>query len=85
MTVINIDVNDHDERYRLPINTFRDIMGSARKTDYQRRNQTCSLKMRSRSNSAFDIAKRSLAASTNTLNLADINKEQAELSNELTL
>ena len=60
----NIGVNDHDDRYIIPINTFRDIMGSAMKTDDQRRNQTSSLIMRSRSNSAFDIAEMSLAAST---------------------
>ena len=28
-----IDVNDHDDLYILPINTFKDMMGSARKTD----------------------------------------------------
>ena len=64
----NIDINDHNDRYILPINTFEDIMGSARKTDDQLRNQSSSSRMQSRSSSVFDIAERSLAASTNTLN-----------------
>ena len=81
----NIDVNDHDDRYILPINTFKDIMGSARKTDDQVRNQSSCSRMRSRSSSVFDIAERSLAASTNTSRLADINNAQTELNNELTL
>ena len=79
----NIDVNDHDDLYILPINTFKDIMGSG-KTDDQVRNQSICSRMRSRSSSVFDIAERSLAASTNTLNLADISNAQAELNNELT-
>ena len=41
----NIDVNDHDDTYTLPINTLRDIVGSPRKTDNQMRNQTSSSKM----------------------------------------
>ena len=81
----NIDVNDHNDRYILPINTFKDIMSSARKTDDQVRNHSSCSRMRSRSSSVFDIAERSLAASTNTLNLTDINNAQAELINELTL
>ena len=80
----NIDVNDHDDRYILPINTFKDKMGSARKTDDQVRKKSSCSRMRSRSSSVFDIAEGSLEASTNTLNLADINNAQAELNNELT-
>ena len=81
----DIDVNGHVDRYILPINTFKDIMGSARKTDDQVRKKSSCWRMRSRSSSVFDVAERSLEASTNTLNLADINNAQAELNNELTL
>ena len=57
-------------------------MGSARKTDDQLRNQSSFSRVQSRSSSVFDIAERSLAASTNTLNLTDINNAQAKQNNE---
>ena len=51
----NIDVNDHNDRYILPINTFKDLIDSARKTDDQVWKQSICSGMRSRSSSVFDI------------------------------